>query len=132
MKIIKHSSGNKLKKNTDIYLVDTYGEATKFYQLSKITFVGGSIVKHGGQNPLEPARLGNYIINGPNIDNFKEIYAFLTKNKISVTTSNIKKMQKEIENKLYKKLSISKTEKIFNIGEKILNKNIHYLIKYIT
>ena len=112
--------------------MDTYGEATKFYQLSKITFVGGSIVKHGGQNPLEPARLGNYIINGPNIDNFKEIYAFLIKNKISVTTSNIKKMQKEIENKLYKKLSISKTEKIFNIGEKILNKNIHYLIKYIT
>ena len=132
LKIIKHSSDNKLKKNTDIYLVDTYGEATKFYQLSKITFVGGSIVKHGGQNPLEPARLGNYIINGPNIDNFKEIYAFLIKNKISVTTSNIKKMQKEIENKLYKKLSISKTEKIFNIGEKILNKNIHYLIKYIT
>ena len=112
--------------------MDTYGEATKFYQLSKITFVGGSIVKHGGQNPLEPARLGNYIINGPNIDNFREIYAFLTKNKISVTTSNIKKMQKEIENKLYKKLSISKTEKIFNIGEKILNKNIYYLMKYIT
>ena len=40
-------------------------------------------------------------------------------------------MQKEIENKLYKKLSISKTEKIFNIGEKILNKNIYYLLKYI-
>ena len=53
-------------KNTDIYLVDSYGEATKFYQLSKVTFVGGSIVKHGGQNPLEPARFGNHIINGKN------------------------------------------------------------------
>ena len=60
LKIITHSSGNAPKKNTDIYLVDTYGEARKFYQLSNITFVGGSVVKHGGQNPLEPSRLGNY------------------------------------------------------------------------
>ena len=132
LKIITHSSGNAPKKNTDIYLVDTYGEARKFYQLSNITFVGGSVVKHGGQNPLEPSRLGNYIINGPNIQNFEEIYAFLTKNKISITTSNIKKMQNEIEKKLNKKLPKFKVKKIFNIGEKILSKNIYYLLKYIT
>ena len=112
--------------------MDTYGEATKFYQLSKITFVGGSIVKRGGQNPLEPARLGNYIINGPNIDNFKEIYAFLNKNKISVTTSSIRNMQNEIKRKLNKKLPVSKRKKIFNLGEKILSKNIYYLLKYLT
>ena len=132
LKIITHSSGNAPKKNTDIYLVDTYGEARKFYQLSNITFVGGSVVKHGGQNPLEPSRLGNYIINGPNIQNFEEIYAFLTKNKISITTSNIKKMQNEIEKKLNKKLPKFKVKKIFNIGEKILSKNIYYLFKYIA
>ena len=132
LKVINHSSGIKPKKNTDIYLVDTYGEATKFYQLSKITFVGGSIVKRGGQNPLEPARLGNYIINGPNIDNFKEIYAFLNKNKISVTTSSIRNMQNEIKRKLNKKLPVSKRKKIFNLGEKILSKNIYYLLKYLT
>ena len=57
---ITHSSNNRLKKN-DIYLVDTYGESSKFFKLSKVSFVGGSIIKHGGQNPLEPARLGNYI-----------------------------------------------------------------------
>ena len=39
-----------------------------FYNLSNIAFLGGSIVNHGGQNPLEAARLGNYIINGPNIN----------------------------------------------------------------
>ena len=61
-----HSENKKIKKNTDIYLVDTYGEAIKFYLLSKLTFLGGSIVKHGGQNPLEPAREGNYILYGPN------------------------------------------------------------------
>ena len=132
LNIVTHSSGDGPNKNTDIYLVDSYGEATKFYQLSKVTFVGGSIVKHGGQNPLEPARFGNHIINGKNIDNFKEIYAFLTKNNISVTTSNKKKIQNEIEKKLDKKLSNFKTKKIFNLGEKILSKNIYYLLKYIA
>ena len=132
LNIVTHSSGDGPNKNTDIYLVDSYGEATKFYQLSKVTFVGGSIVKHGGQNPLEPARFGNHIINGKNIDNFKEIYAFLTKNNISVTTSNKKKIQNEIEKKLDKKLSNLKTKKIFNLGEKILSKNIYYLLKYIV
>ena len=53
LNIVTHSSGDGPNKNTDIYLVDTYGEAAKFYQLSNVTFVGGSIVKHGGQNPLD-------------------------------------------------------------------------------
>ena len=57
-----HSSSESLNKNTDVYLVDTYGEAYKFYGLSKLTFLGGSLVPHGGQNPLEPAREGNYIL----------------------------------------------------------------------
>ena len=74
---ITHSSNQKLREDTDIYLVDSYGESSRFYNLSKVTFVGGSLIKHGGQNPLEPARLGNYIINGPNVKNFKEIYTLL-------------------------------------------------------
>ena len=88
---ILHSSNEKIKKNTDIYLVDSYGETSKFYNLANISFVGGSIIKHGGQNPLEPARLGNYIISGPNVKNFKEIYAFLNKLKMSSITSDILK-----------------------------------------
>ena len=95
LKTITHSSKNKLTKNTDIYIVNTYGEASKFYNLSNVAFIGGSLIKHGGQNPLEPARLGNYIINGPNINNFREIYAFLNKNKISFTSSNLIKMKKK-------------------------------------
>ena len=120
-----------MKDNTDIYLVDSYGEVSKFYNISKITFVGGSIIKHGGQNPLEPARFGNYILNGPNIDNFKEIYTFLRINGISETTSDISKMRNIIENKLKKKLSNTITKKIFNLGDKILNRNYFYISNYI-
>ena len=131
LNVITHTSGKKLKKNTDIYLVDTYGEASRFYSLSKVTFMGGSMIKHGGQNPLEPARLGNYIISGPNIENFKEIYKFLEKNKMSTRTLNTTKIKKIINMRLNKKLSNHNKEKIFRIGDKILNKNISYISKYI-
>ncbi|WP_440681628.1 3-deoxy-D-manno-octulosonic acid transferase [Candidatus Pelagibacter sp. HIMB1623] len=131
LKIIKHSSNTDIKKNTDIYIVDTYGEASKFYNLSNVCFMGGSIINHGGQNPLEPSRLGNYIINGPNIRNFKEIYEFLSKNNMSTTTSNISKIQKIIEKKLNKKISNLNKTKIIKIGEKILNGNMIYINKYI-
>jgi len=131
LKVIKHSSKTDIKKNTDIYIVDTYGEASKFYNLSNICFMGGSIINHGGQNPLEPARLGNYIINGPNIRNFREIYKFLSKNNMSVTTSKMSKIQKIIEKKLNKKNSNLNKTKIIKIGEKILNGNMIYINKYI-
>ena len=101
---VTHSSNQKLKQNTDIYLVDSYGESSRFYNLTNISFVGGSIINHGGQNPLEPARLGNYIINGPNVKNFKEIYAFLNNLKMSSSTSNILKMEDIILKRLKTKI----------------------------
>ncbi len=132
LKVITHSSGKKIKYNSDIYLVDVYGETSKFFNLSKITFVGGSIINHGGQNPLEPARLGNYIINGPNIDNFSEIYAFLVKNKISQTSSSIKIIEKNVVEKLNRNISKKKIDKIIKIGDKVFENNISYISKYTT
>ena len=44
---------------------------------------------HGGQNPIEPAVLGCNILHGPYIQNFKEIYKFLEKNKISKKINNV-------------------------------------------
>ena len=131
LEVIRHSSNKNINKNTDIYLVDTYGEASNFYDLSNVCFMGGSIINHGGQNPLEPARLGNYILNGPNIGNFKEIYEFLSKNNMSITTSNLDKIQKIIEKKLNKKISNLNKTKIIKIGEKILNGNMIYINKFI-
>ena len=47
-----HSYGDQIKKNTDIYLVDAYGKTKSFYRICKIVFLGGSIIRHGGQNPV--------------------------------------------------------------------------------
>ena len=131
LKCITHSSSQKLQKNTDIYLVDSYGESSSFYNLTNVCFVGGSIIKHGGQNPLEPARLGNYIINGPNVKNFKEIYTFLNNIKMSSSTSNILKMENIILKKLKAKTNNKNIKKIIKIGNDILKKNLFYINKYL-
>ena len=92
LKIHKHSSKKTINKKVDIYLVDTYGETNLFFSFNKIVFVGGSIIKHGGQNPLEPARYGNSVLHGPNVDNFKEIYELLKKFGISKKVNSIKSL----------------------------------------
>jgi 3-deoxy-D-manno-octulosonic-acid transferase len=128
---IIHSSNQKIRKNTDIYLVDSYGISSKFYNLTNVTFVGGSLVAHGGQNPLEPARLGNYIINGPYVSNFREIYSYLNKIKISSKTSSILEIEKIIIKKINKKNNKQYINKINKIGEQILDKNLFYINKYL-
>ena len=128
---ITHSSNQKIQKDTDVYLVDSYGESSRFYSLTNISFVGGSIINHGGQNPLEPARLGNYIINGPNVKNFKEIYTFLNNLKMASSTSNILKMENLILKKIKRKVPNKNIKKIIKIGDEVLEKNLFYINKYL-
>lgn len=58
---------------TSIYLADTMGELGLFYRLCDLAFIGGSLVAHGGHNPLEPARLGCALLSGPHMHNFASI-----------------------------------------------------------
>jgi len=60
-----------------VYVADTLGELGLMYRLAPIVFMGGSLASHGGQNPIEPIRLGAAIIHGPHVWNFAEIYAAL-------------------------------------------------------
>jgi 3-deoxy-D-manno-octulosonic-acid transferase len=60
---------------TDVYIADTIGEMGLFYRLSPVVLMGGSLIPHGGQNPIEPAKLGAAILHGPHVHNFTEVYA---------------------------------------------------------
>jgi 3-deoxy-D-manno-octulosonic-acid transferase len=71
----RRAKGQKIDRDTDIYIADTLGELGLFYRLSNAAFVGGSLVEKGGHNPLEPARLACAILHGPHIFNFVETYA---------------------------------------------------------
>jgi 3-deoxy-D-manno-octulosonic-acid transferase len=57
----------------DVVILDSIGELAQLYQLATAVFVGGSLVKQGGHNILEPAVFGKPILFGPHMDNFREI-----------------------------------------------------------
>lgn len=64
-------------RHTQIYIADTMGELGMIYSLAPIVLVGGSLVEHGGQNPIEAIKLGAAVLHGPYVENFAEIYAAL-------------------------------------------------------
>ncbi|MFV2054847.1 MAG: 3-deoxy-D-manno-octulosonic acid transferase [Thiohalomonadales bacterium] len=66
------SLGDAIQPDTRVYLADTFGELTNFLAFANLVIVGGSFVKHGGHNILEPAQLGKAIICGPSMENFSD------------------------------------------------------------
>ena len=134
LKIHLDEPTSPIDKKTDIYLVNSYGKTKSFYNNCKNVFLGGSIINHGGQNPLEAARFGCNVLHGKNISNFKEIYEFLNKNKISYLVKTKLQFEKKLDFLLSKKNNSSKKIKyrINNIGKKILKntqKEINFFLK---
>lgn len=62
---------------TDVYVANTMGELGLFYRLSPIVFMGGSLIRHGGQNPIEAIKLGAAIVHGPHVFNFADVFEAL-------------------------------------------------------
>ncbi len=123
LKVHMDSPQKKIKKNTDIYLVNTYGKTKKFFKYSKNVFLGGSLINHGGQNPLEAARFGCNILHGPNTENFTEIYMFLNKKKITQKITNKFDFWKKLNKLMMANQSLNNESNKLNIlGKKILNK----------
>ena len=96
LKVVLHSSKIKNLDGVDIYIVDTFGETKKFHRVGSSVFLGGSIIKRGGQNPLEAARFGAKIFHGPNVDNFRDVYRLLKSLKISKQINSPKKLATSI------------------------------------
>lgn len=65
-------AGRRLPTETSVVVVNTIGELESFYGLASVVFVGGSLVKTGGHNVLEPAALGRPVLFGPHMGNFRE------------------------------------------------------------
>jgi len=121
LKIQTFNSKESIKKSTDIYIVDSYGKTKSFYFHCKNVFLGGSIINHGGQNPLEAARYGCNIIHGPNVSNFFEIYNFLKKIKMSKKISNKNQLLMVLKKFFSEKTqNIKIKKKLHIIGQKIL------------
>ena len=131
LKTVYHSSKINNLDNIDIYIVDTFGDSKKFYKIATTVFLGGSIVKKGGQNPLEPARYGAKILHGPNVHNFREVYNFLRLLKISKQIKSSSQFAKEI---VFKK-KMKNVKKIKKVGDRIFKntfENLNMIINHET
>ena len=128
-----HSSKQKINSNTDIYLVDAYGMTKSFFKICNTIFLGGSIIEHGGQNPIEPSRYGCKVLHGKNIWNFSEIYSLLKKNNVSIKVNNVNQMCKEINSIFSQKLNVNHIKsKIDTLGNKILHSTLSEINYYIN
>jgi len=128
LKTIYHSAKAKNLKNIDIYIVDTFGESRKFYKIANTVFLGGSLINKGGQNPIEPARYGAKILHGPNIDNFKEVYAFLKVLKVSKEIKSPIQFANEV---IFRK-KMQNVKKIEKLGDVIFKNTLNKLGKIIN
>jgi 3-deoxy-D-manno-octulosonic-acid transferase len=79
LRVAQRSRGEPLSAACEICLADTLGELGLLYRLAWVALVGGSLVPHGGQNPLEPARLACPILLGPYTHNFAAIASHLVR-----------------------------------------------------
>ena len=74
LKVALRSEGKLPDAGTDIYIADTIGELGLFYNLVPVALIGGSLVPHGGQNPVEAIKLGAAVVTGPHWRNFADAY----------------------------------------------------------
>jgi len=138
LNVVCFSNVDSINKNTDILIVDSYGESLKFYNIVKSVFVGKSLVdslaNDSGQNPIEPARLGCRIFHGPNVSNFFEIYEYLKELGVTQTVKNSDDLSLLLVEEFKK--NEEKNEKIAikvqNYGENVFNNVMIEIKKYIN
>ena len=137
LKINLYSNFDQMSLDTDILLIDVYGEASKFYNISKCVFVGKSLikslVKDSGQNPIEPSRFGCKIYHGPYVSNFTEIYEYLKSLGVANEICSLEELSQSLV-EIFKKDKEDNDqiiEKIENYGINTFNNVIKELKKYI-
>lgn len=90
---------------TEIYIADTIGELGTFYSVAPVALIGGSLVEHGGQNPIEAIRLGACVLTGPYTHNFRDAYTSLFRDKGAVEVRSSDDIARQVTKLLSDKLA---------------------------
>ncbi len=118
---VMRSRGHLPDRGSDIYVADTIGELGIFYRLAPIVFMGGSLVPHGGQNPIEPAKLDSAILYGPHVANFVEIYDQLSRARGAALVRDADSLARSIsllleDQALSRKMAVAARATVENLG----------------
>lgn len=130
------SENEMIDEETNIYIANTIGELGIFYRLANIVFMGGSLVEHGGQNPLEAARLQCSLLTGVYTENFIKIYSELEENKALIRVNSPQNLAEKIDlllkdHELQEKLSSTALE-LIKSKQGVLKNYIEELSPFIT
>jgi 3-deoxy-D-manno-octulosonic-acid transferase len=60
-------------RGVEVVLLDTIGDLAAVYGIADAAFLGGSLIRKGGHNPLEPAQFGVPVVMGPSVENFRDV-----------------------------------------------------------
>jgi 3-deoxy-D-manno-octulosonic-acid transferase len=96
------SENKYVKKFNGIVVIDKFGIAEDIFNSVNIVFLGGSLINHGGQNPMEPLLYNCKIITGNNYFNFTEIYNDLIKRKLATVVRDKKELIQNLSTHLIK------------------------------
>ncbi len=96
LSVVRRTEERAMAAHEQVFMLDTIGELLDFYAASQVCFVGGSLIKHGGHNPLEPAALSKPIISGPHVHNFTKIYEDLCEERGAVLVSDANALAEQV------------------------------------
>lgn len=129
--LIKISENREILEPNGIILVDQFGIADDIFNLTKCVVMGGSFIKHGGQNPIEPLRFGCKILHGKYIFNFTEIYSELNNKKVAILIDNPEDLHNEISKIINDTDIQNNTFYIKTLGNDIMQKTTDFLDRQI-
>ncbi len=122
--------------NHDIIILDTLGELGKMYSMCDFAFIGGSFNKTGGHNPLEAIIFNKPVVSGPNVSNFKDIYAIITHTAAGTIVKNendlTMQIRKLLENPDYYKKACEDCKSVFEQNRGAMEYVINELKKLIN
>jgi len=117
---IRRSQQSHLTDNTEVLLVDKMGELGFMYACSDVAFIGGSLVAHGGHNPLESIAVNVPAITGPHTFNFTEVYEQLTQQQGVRFVHDVEQLQQAVRSSLQ---DSEQAATLVDNGQKVLELN---------
>lgn len=118
-----------------VFILDIMGQLMYFYSLASIVFVGGSLVKKGGHNILEPASLSKPVIFGPYMFNFRDIAGLFLQNKACILVHNRKELLSSVRDLLnnpYRVTELNQRAKAIILeNQGATSKNLEYINHYL-
>ena len=73
--VARGDEGAATSREIEVVLLDTIGDLAAVYEIADAAFLGGSLIRRGGHNPLEPAQFGVPVVMGPSFENFRDVVA---------------------------------------------------------